>query len=113
GSFPAGEMERPVRPLPSSSIGEKSRRRQPVGELRMSGGFEHEPVMLAEVLDAFRPVPPGWLIDATVGGGGHAEALLDAFPQHNLLGLDRDQHALDAAAATLARFGERVRLRPT
>ena len=44
----------------------------------MSEGFEHRPVMVDEIVELFRPVPPGLIVDATVGGGGHAKALLDA-----------------------------------
>src|SRR5207253_4400892 len=99
-----------LRPLPSHRSG-----RHPdgsgVGWLRMSEGFEHRPVMLDEVVDIFRPVPPGLIVDATVGGGGHASALLEALPDHRLLGLDQDEEALDAATQTLAPFGDRVILR--
>lgn len=71
----------------------------------------HLPVMVAEVVDALRPVPPGVLVDATLGAGGHAAALLDAMPDHTLLGLDRDDSALDLAGDALVRFGDRVTLR--
>jgi 16S rRNA (cytosine1402-N4)-methyltransferase len=67
--------------------------------------------MVAEVVDVLRPVPPGVLVDATVGAGGHAAALLDALPDHTLVALDRDDDALVAAGQTLARFGDRVTLR--
>ena len=59
--------------------------------------FEHRPVMLAEVLEIFEPVPAGPVVDATVGGGGHAEALLERVPQISLIGLDRDADAIAAA----------------
>ena len=49
-------------------------------------------------------------IDATVGAGGHAAALLDAKPDAQLLGLDADPQALAAAGRRLATFGQRVRL---
>ena len=67
--------------------------------------------MLDEIVELFRPVPPGLIVDATVGGGGHARALLEALPQHRLLGLDRDEEALVAANVTLAGFDDRVTLR--
>lgn len=73
--------------------------------------FIHEPVMLAEVLDAFAPIPSGVVVDATVGGGGHARAILQAHTDVTLVGLDRDDDALAAAAETLADFGDRVTLR--
>ena len=71
----------------------------------------HLPVMVAEVVDVLRPVPAGVIVDATVGAGGHATALLDALPQHTLIGLDRDDEALALAGEALARFGGRVDLR--
>ena len=71
----------------------------------------HLPVMVDSVVDLFRPVPPGLIVDATVGGGGHARAVLDALPRHRLLGLDRDEEALAAAHVTLTGFGDRVVLR--
>jgi 16S rRNA (cytosine1402-N4)-methyltransferase len=74
-------------------------------------GFEHEPVMVDEVVRAFAPVPPGWVFDGTVGGGGHAAALLAAHEHVRIVGGDRDPNALAAASATLAPFGERVVLR--
>jgi 16S rRNA (cytosine1402-N4)-methyltransferase len=77
----------------------------------MSEAAEHEPVMVEEVVDLFRPVPPGLVVDATVGLGGHARALLDALDHVRLLGLDRDTEALAAAAGALAGYGERAVLR--
>lgn len=71
----------------------------------------HRPVMVAEVVDVLRPVPAGVIVDATVGAGGHAAALLDALPHHTLIGVDRDDEALALAGDTLARFGDRVDLR--
>jgi 16S rRNA (cytosine1402-N4)-methyltransferase len=58
----------------------------------------------------FAPVPAGVLVDATVGGGGHSAALLEAHPGLRVIGLDRDEAALEAAAVRLAPFGDRVSL---
>ena len=70
--------------------------------------FEHEPVMVDEIVDLFAPVPSGTVVDATVGGGGHAAALLDAHAHLRVAGLDRDPDAVAAAAGRLARFGDRA-----
>jgi 16S rRNA (cytosine1402-N4)-methyltransferase len=77
----------------------------------MAQRFEHEPVMVEEVVVLFGPVPPGVMVDATVGGGGHAAALLDAHPHLGLLGLDRDPDAVVAATSRLRRFGARAAVR--
>jgi 16S rRNA (cytosine1402-N4)-methyltransferase len=71
--------------------------------------FAHEPVMVDELVAVFAPVPAGTLLDATLGGGGHAEALLDSYPRLSVLGLDRDEEALRAARRRLRRFGRRAR----
>jgi 16S rRNA (cytosine1402-N4)-methyltransferase len=72
----------------------------------------HVPVLADEVVFLLRARRPGWVVDGTVGLGGHAERLLDASaPGARLLGLDGDDDALARAAARLARFGERARLR--
>ena len=69
--------------------------------------FVHATVMKAEVTEALAP-RAGVYVDATVGGGGHSEAILDAHPESRVIALDRDQIALDAARARLARFADRV-----
>lgn len=74
-------------------------------------GFSHEPVLLDEVIRFLAPRPGGLYLDGTVGGGGHAEAiLLASAPDGFLVGIDRDREAIDAASLRLARFGSRVRL---
>ena len=70
--------------------------------------FEHEPVMAAEVVDLFAPVPAGTVVDATLGGAGHARALLDAHPHLRITGLDQDPAAIAAASERLAPYGERA-----
>ena len=72
--------------------------------------FEHRPVMVDEIVDLLGPVPGGVVLDGTVGGGGHAMAILEAHPHLSILGIDRDHDALRAAAARLERFGDRVQL---
>lgn len=71
-------------------------------------GFHHVPVLLDEAVDLVGPVPGGVYVDCTLGGGGHAEALLErGAPSARLIGLDRDPAALAAASARLERFGGR------
>ncbi len=72
--------------------------------------FLHRPVLRTEIVRVFAEVPAGHVIDATLGGGGHAEALLEAHPGIRILGLDRDADAVRAATGRLARFGDRVRV---
>ena len=71
-------------------------------------GAAHVPVMGGVVVAWLRPRPGARLVDATVGGGGHAAALLAAAPDTILLGLDRDPEALARAARRLAASGGRV-----
>ncbi len=74
--------------------------------------YAHEPVMLHEVLEILAPSPSRRYLDATVGGGGHArEILRRSSPDGELLGLDWDDAAVDAAGHALAGFGGRVVLR--
>jgi 16S rRNA (cytosine1402-N4)-methyltransferase len=72
--------------------------------------FEHEPVMVAEIVDVFASVPSGVVVDATLGGGGHADAILRSRHDLSLVGLDQDPMALAAAADRLAAHGDRVQL---
>lgn len=72
----------------------------------------HLPVMVAEVVEVLDVHPGGRYVDATVGLGGHAEAILDAAsPGGTLLGIDQDPDALEAARERLARFGDAATLR--
>ncbi len=72
-------------------------------------GYHHKSVLLTEVVAALRPAPGRLIVDGTVGGGGHAEALLEAGAK--VVGIDRDTDALQAAHTRLSgRFGERLQL---
>jgi len=74
--------------------------------------FSHQPVLLNEVVTALQPKAHGRYLDGTLGGGGHAEAILEASaPDGLLLGCDRDPEALAAARARLARFEGRTETR--
>lgn len=71
----------------------------------------HDSAMVAEVLAELAVRPGGLWVDATVDGGGHAEAILQASaPDGRLIGVDMDPSALEIARARLGRFGERVTL---
>ena len=79
----------------------------------MSAAY-HVPVMLHETLDLLQPQPGGVFLDCTLGGGGHAEAILERIgPSGRLIGLDQDAEALRAAGARLERFGPAVILKQT
>jgi 16S rRNA (cytosine1402-N4)-methyltransferase len=71
--------------------------------------FSHDPVMRDEIVDVFADVPSGTILDATLGGGGHSEALLESREDIDVIGLDRDPDAIAAATARLERFGSRFR----
>ena len=70
--------------------------------------FSHTPIMVSEVLSLLEPERGGVFVDGTLGGGGHAEAVLNALPDSGrLYGIDRDDDALKAAGERLSRFGDR------
>ena len=74
--------------------------------------FTHSPVMLAEMVAALRPQPGGRYADGTVGGAGHAAAILAASsPSGRLYGCDRDGEAVEAAERKLAGFSGRFEIR--
>mgnify|MGYP002623945282 FL=1 len=74
----------------------------------METGFHHVPIMVTEVLALLEPQRGGIFVDGTLGGGGHAEAVLSAMPESGrLFGIDRDDDALRAAGARLSKFGDR------
>jgi 16S rRNA (cytosine1402-N4)-methyltransferase len=79
----------------------------------MAEGQEHVPVLLERILSLFAPVftdREAVLVDATVGLGGHSDALLNAYPSLSLVAFDRDPTALERSKERLARYGGRVQL---
>lgn len=76
--------------------------------MQQFGSSYHVPVMVREVLSYLRPERGGTYLDGTLGGGGHAHAILSASPEVMLIGVDRDPDALAEAGVRLAPFGDRV-----
>ena len=77
----------------------------------MPGPSYHRPVLLPESLDALALRAGDRVLDGTLGGGGHAEAILErTAPDGVLIGLDVDDEALEEAGRRLARFGPRALL---
>ncbi len=71
----------------------------------------HRPVLLREILEGLDLSPGATALDATVGLGGHAEAILEGLgPKGRLIGIDRDEQALERARERLSRFGKAVEL---
>jgi 16S rRNA (cytosine1402-N4)-methyltransferase len=64
--------------------------------------------MVEEVVRAMSEAPPGAVVDATVGGGGHAAAILDANADLTIIGIDRDPEAVAAARTRLRSYGRRA-----
>lgn len=67
----------------------------------------HIPVLLEETLQSFASIKEGAIIDCTLGYAGHSEAILEAHPLCSLIGIDRDQTAIDFASRRLSGFGAR------
>jgi len=76
-------------------------------------GARHVPVLLARTLELLAPAvgePGAVVVDATLGMGGHSEALLQQFAGLRLVGLDRDPQALELAGERLAPYADRTTL---
>lgn len=106
GQFPAEQpvAEQPVAqqsaPPPTLST--------PDQQQETEGATYHVPVLMTALLAQFAPFTGGDYLDATVGGGGHSAALLEADPQGQLWAIDQDPQALTAARSRLAPYGDRV-----
>ncbi len=68
----------------------------------------HTPVLLEEVLEWLRIRPDGTYVDATLGAGGHSEAIAERLDSGRLISLDRDERALQIAQERLRKFGSKV-----
>jgi 16S rRNA (cytosine1402-N4)-methyltransferase len=75
----------------------------------IGGGF-HQPVMVEEVLEALEGARNGIILDGTLGGGGHSQAMLERWPHCRILGVDRDPEAVREARHRLQPFEGRVRI---
>ncbi len=108
----AAPMPSAAAPPPPGSREFAARAAEPAapGGASAASSFRHEPVLLAEVLD-FVPAGARLAVDCTLGGGGHARALLERFPAAHLFGCDRDPQAVAAASAALAPFAPRILLK--
>ena len=74
--------------------------------------FAHASVMVQEVMQFLRPEPGGRYLDGTLGGGGHTERILvESSPDGEVVGLDRDEEAVNAARSRLQRFETRLKAR--
>ena len=78
------------------------------GEWREDAKAPHTPVMLEEVLEWLRIRSDGTYVDATLGAGGHSEAIAERLDSGRLISLDRDAQALRIAQERLRRFGSKV-----
>ncbi len=81
-----------------------------IERLQMAQDQFHTPVLVVEITELFTSLPAGVVIDATLGGAGHASALLAAARQLRILGIDRDPDARAAAARRLEGFAERFEI---
>ncbi len=77
--------------------------------------FKHTPVLAEEVVKSIAQLPSqlinqGKIIDTTLGGGGHSALILKTYPTMQLIGLDQDPNAIEAASKHLRHFGSRARV---
>ena len=78
-------------------------------ENKTTPNFKHKAVMLDEVLSVVDRIPAGVFIDATVGGASHSEEILARRLDLEIVAIDRDHLALEAARCRLEKFSERVK----
>jgi len=75
-----------------------------------NGHYYHAPVMVSESIKLLDPKPGSLIVDATLGGGGHAKDLLSSAKAIRLIGIDQDTEAIDAARINLKGSGDRISL---
>ena len=71
----------------------------------------HIPVLYREVVDAFKDLDEGIIIDCTMGYGGHSSLLLESNPNIELIAIDQDQTAIDFSTLRLEKYGKRVTIK--
>ena len=77
--------------------------------------FKHTPVLANEIIESISKLPQdllqkGLIIDATLGGGGHSKLILEKYPTLNVIGIDQDPYARNAAYERLKDFGSRIEI---
>jgi 16S rRNA (cytosine1402-N4)-methyltransferase len=70
----------------------------------------HKPVLLGETIELLNPQAGETLVDATLGLGGHTEAILSGFAETRIVGIDQDAEAIELAGERLQKFGDRIRI---
>jgi len=78
--------------------------------VKKSQNIPHIPVLLNEVINAFQNLSPGFFIDCTLGYAGHSFHILEHYPHLQLIGIDRDDEALEFSTKRLEPFKERIKL---
>ncbi len=78
-----------------------------IERLQMAQDSYHQPVLVSEIIELFTGLETGVVVDATLGGAGHAVAVLRAAPQLRIIGIDRDPDARAVSATRLAPFDDR------
>lgn len=77
-------------------------------ERTIASAFLHVPVLSRELIEGLSIRPGGHYLDATVGGGGHSQSILEAAPDVRVTAIDRDKDAIAAANAKLEHYGEHI-----
>lgn len=75
-----------------------------------AASFSHIPVLRDAIVNWAQKIDPRCIVDCTLGGAGHAEALLTHFPKAHLIGIDRDPSAIAAAKIRLQPLASRIQI---